>query len=139
VVSMDTRYGKAQVVPYANQFRRCVVRYFLYLRAKIVAGRRMLMFNNKGEEYDYTYIDPGAALKRLLALAQRNPLLPTRDQCLALTDAQCRRIQDVLDPDGMRYQKYWESNHQPELIRLYMTGMSFPQIKSEMTPKLDWS
>jgi hypothetical protein len=25
------------------------------------------------------------------------------------------------------------------LIRLYMTGMSFPQIESTMTPRLTWS
>jgi hypothetical protein len=97
------------------------------------------MFSNKGEEYDYTCIDPGAAIERPLALAQRNPLLLTKDQCLALTDGQCRRIQDILDPLGTRFQKYWESNHQPELIRLYMTGMSFAQIQSEMAPKLNWS
>ena len=99
----------------------------------------MLMFINIGEEYDYTHIDPGAALKRPLALAQRNPLLPTRGQCLALTDGQCRRIQDILDPDGIRFQKSWELSHQPDLIRLYMTGMSFPQMESEMTPNLTWS
>jgi hypothetical protein len=56
-----------------------------------------------------------------------------------LTDEQCRKIQDVLDPDGTRTQKSWELQYQPELIRLYMTGMSFPQIESTMTPRLTWS
>lgn len=72
-------------------------------------------------------------------MASKNPLLPTKDQCFALTDEQCRKIQDVLDPDGTRPQKSWELQYQPELIRLYMTGMSFPQIESTMTPRLTWS
>ena len=74
-----------------------------------------------------------------MASASKNPLLPTKDQCFALTDEQCRKIQDDLDPDGTRPQKSWELQYQPELIRLYMTGMSFPQIESTMTPRLTWS
>jgi len=72
-------------------------------------------------------------------MATKNPLLPTKEQCFALTDEQCRKIQEILDPDGIRFQKGWELDYQPELIRLYMTGISFPQIESAMMPRLTWS
>jgi len=57
---------------------------------------------------------------------------PSSNQCLALTDEQCRRIQELVDPDGIRNQKDWETKLQPQLIRLYMTGKSFPLIEFEM-------
>lgn len=66
-------------------------------------------------------------------------LLPTKDQCLALTDDQCRRIQNFLDPYHQRIQKDWALEYQPVLIRLYMTRMSFYEIASLMTPRLIWS
>jgi hypothetical protein len=56
-----------------------------------------------------------------------------------LTDEQCRRIQEILDPDSIRIQKFWEIESQPELIRLYMAGRSYPEIESAMKPKLHWS
>jgi hypothetical protein len=65
-------------------------------------------------------------------------IVPSKHPCLALTDDQCRKIQDIVDPDGTRAQKSWELNSQPELIRLYMDGMSFPQIESAMK-QLGWS
>jgi len=72
-------------------------------------------------------------------MATKNPLLPTKEQCFALTDEQCRKIQEILDPDGIRFQKGWELDYQPELIRLYMTGISFPQIEFAMMPRLTLS
>jgi hypothetical protein len=63
--------------------------------------------------------------------------LPSEEQCLALTDEQCHRIQAELDPQNVRAYKIWEVKHQPHLIRLYMTGKSFPLIADAM--KLDWS
>ena len=72
----------------------------------------------------------------------RNPsgpaIVPSKHPCLALTDDQCRKIQDIVDPDGTRAQKSWELNSQPQLIRLYMNGKSFPQIESAMK-QLGWS
>ena len=61
-------------------------------------------------------------------------------QCLALTDKQCRRIQELVDPDGIRNQKDWETKLQPQLIRLYMTGKSFPLIEFEIEKlsRLSW-
>jgi len=73
-----------------------------------------------------------------LSPVSRNPLLPSKDQCLALTDEQCRRIQAEVDPYGIRASKNWEFAHQPTLIRLYMTAMSFPQIADAMKDKLSW-
>jgi hypothetical protein len=74
-----------------------------------------------------------------LVPARRNPALPTKKQCFALTDEQCRTVQALVDPDGKRLQRNWEFEYQPELIRLYMTGMSFPRIQSAMAPRLTWS
>jgi len=101
----------------------------------------MLISSNAGEKvYDYDYAPiPFALLLTQGGRIWRRLLLPTKDQCFALTDEQCRRIQDILDPDERRLQRDWELKHQPELIRLYMTGMSFPQMESAMTPRLIWS
>jgi hypothetical protein len=41
--------------------------------------------------------------------------------------------------DALRQKKSWEFDSQPLLIRLYMTGMSFPEIESAMKPGLSWS
>jgi hypothetical protein len=62
----------------------------------------------------------------------------SKDQWSALTDNQCRKIQEIIDPDDIRKQKSWEFNSQPKLIRLYMSGISFPQIEAEMKPLVDW-
>jgi hypothetical protein len=71
---------------------------------------------------------------------QRNPNnIQFRPECLNLTDEQCRRIQDIVDEDNTRIQKCWEFESQPQLIRLYMAGESFPQIESAMKPELFWS
>lgn len=107
-----------------------------------MAGR-MLILTNAGEKvYDYD-VSPIPFRTDLIQIQgggiRRHLLLPTKDQCFALTDEQCRRIQDILDPDEGRFQRGWELKHQPELIRLYMTGMGFPQIESTMTPRLTWS
>ena len=102
-----------------------------------MAGR-MLISSNAGEkvyDYDYGPISFGAGLPT----QRRNQLLPTKDQCFALTDEQCRRIQDILDPDESLFQRGWDLKFHPELIRLYMTGMSFQQMVSAMTPRLTWS
>jgi hypothetical protein len=72
-------------------------------------------------------------------MASRTPEIPTQEQCFALSDQQCRRIQDLRDPEGVRNYKNWELQHQPELIRLYMTMLSFPHIEQAMKSKLDWS
>ncbi len=72
-------------------------------------------------------------------MAARNHLLPTREQCFALTDEQCRKIMDLLDEKGIRARKDWEYELQPELVRLYMTMWSFPIIETYMKPKLEWS
>lgn len=72
-------------------------------------------------------------------MASQNYLLPTVAQCQSLTDDQCRRIQDILDPQGIRANKDWELQHQYELIRLYMTMKSFPQIENAMRKKMDCS
>jgi len=101
-------------------------------------GRKDANIKYAGEKvyyYGYGSIPFGAGLPS----QRRNQLLPTKDQCFALTDEQCRRIQDILDPDERRFQRGWELKHQPELIRLYMTGMSFQQMVSAMTPRLTWS
>ncbi|KAH8742665.1 hypothetical protein F5882DRAFT_472091 [Hyaloscypha sp. PMI_1271] len=62
--------------------------------------------------------------------------LPSEIQCLALTDEQCRKSQNFVDPDGKRMFSDWQFDSQPQLIRLYMTGISFPQIQEKMR---DWS
>jgi hypothetical protein len=72
-------------------------------------------------------------------MATRNPLLPTKEQCLALTPAQCRMIQEYLDPQGQRAHRNWEQDHQVNLIRQYMTMRSFPAIEEAMKPRLEWS
>jgi len=72
-------------------------------------------------------------------MASKMTELPTQEQCYALTEEQCRRIQDIRDPDGTRNYKNWEAQHQTELIRLYMTMLSFPHIEQQMRTKLDWS
>jgi hypothetical protein len=38
--------------------------------------------------------------------------------------------------DDLRQKKSWEVDTQPRLIRLYMTGMSFPEIESAMSQDL---
>lgn len=73
-----------------------------------------------------------------LVPAPSNPERPTEEQCFALTDEQCRQIQALVDPDGIRLRN-WEFEYQPELIRLYMTGMSLARIESAMAPRLTWS
>lgn len=60
-------------------------------------------------------------------------------ECLALTDEQCKKIQKIVDPNDTRINKLWETELQPKLIRLYMTGKSFPQIESEMDSRLSWT
>lgn len=72
-------------------------------------------------------------------MAARMTELPTQEQCFALTDEQCKRIQHIRDPEGTRNYKNWELQHQMELIRLYMTMLSFPHIEQAMRSKLDWS
>jgi len=72
-------------------------------------------------------------------MASRALEIPTQEQCSALTDEQCRRIQELRDPDGVRNYKNWELENQPDLIRLYMTMQSFPHIEQAMRAKLDWS
>ncbi|KAE8441881.1 hypothetical protein EG329_004237 [Mollisiaceae sp. DMI_Dod_QoI] len=72
-------------------------------------------------------------------MTSRNGLLPSRDQCYALTDEQCYKILELRDPRGIRANKDWEALHQPELIRHYMYMRSFPQIEQLMKSKLDWS
>jgi hypothetical protein len=69
-------------------------------------------------------------------MTSMNPLLPSKDQCLALSEQQCRWIQAEIDPTDTRAFKGWEFAHQPTLIRLYMTAMSFPQIADAMKHKL---
>ncbi|TVY31479.1 hypothetical protein LSUB1_G008903 [Lachnellula subtilissima] len=65
--------------------------------------------------------------------------LPSKEQCFALTDEQCHKILLHRDPDDARANKTWELLHQPELVRLYMTRISFPQIRDYMKSKLDYS
>jgi hypothetical protein len=72
-------------------------------------------------------------------MTSKNPLLPSEEQCRALTDEQCHRIQAEVDPRNERAYKAWELKHQPTLIRLYMTGKSFPLIADAMKYKLEWS
>ncbi|PVH77674.1 hypothetical protein DL98DRAFT_265190 [Cadophora sp. DSE1049] len=72
-------------------------------------------------------------------MASRNFLLPNAAQCDSLTDDQCRMIQDILDPDGIRAYKDWAFPHQNHLIRLYMKGMSFNEIEKAMRRRLDCS
>tara|TARA_R110002060_G_scaffold1987_7_gene3624 strand:+ start:368 stop:703 length:336 start_codon:yes stop_codon:yes gene_type:complete len=72
-------------------------------------------------------------------MASRNYLMPNAAQCDSLTDEQCRMIQHILDPDGIRAYQDWEFQHQTHLIRLYMKGMSFPDIAKAMERKIDCS
>ena len=72
-------------------------------------------------------------------MTSKNLQLPSEEQCCALTDEQCRRIQAEVDPLDMRAYKTWELKHQPDLIRLYMTGKSFPLIADAMKSELEWS
>lgn len=72
-------------------------------------------------------------------MASRTLEIPSQEQCFALSDDQCRQIQEFRDPDGSRNYKNWELDHQPELIRLYMTMLSFPHIEQAMKMRLDWS
>ncbi|KAG4432907.1 hypothetical protein IFR05_011600 [Cadophora sp. M221] len=81
---------------------------------------------------------PLAAVEETI-LSTNNPLLPTQAQCRSLTDNQCRRIQDIVDPRGTRAHAYWGTPHQLDLIRLYMAMKSFLQIESDMKGKLDCS
>jgi hypothetical protein len=69
-----------------------------------------------------------------------SPPLPTREQCFSLSEAQCHKILLHRDPNNTRANKNWELVHQPELVRLYMTMISFPQIRDSMKQNLDyWS
>ncbi|KAH7327298.1 hypothetical protein BKA65DRAFT_65489 [Rhexocercosporidium sp. MPI-PUGE-AT-0058] len=72
-------------------------------------------------------------------MASSDYLLPTVAQCESLTNDQCRQIQDILDPQGIRANKDWEISHQYDLIRLYMTMKSFNQIEHAMKKKMDCS
>jgi len=65
--------------------------------------------------------------------------LPTRDQCYALTDEQCRKIQEHRDPEGRRANADWERPYQPELVRHYMAMLSFKQVEDAMKSRLEWS
>jgi hypothetical protein len=65
-------------------------------------------------------------------------LLPTNDQCMALTDEQCFRLLELRDPKGEALNRNWALHHEPELVRLYMSMISFPQIEQRMRSKLDW-
>ncbi|CAG8960547.1 hypothetical protein HYFRA_00008267 [Hymenoscyphus fraxineus] len=67
-----------------------------------------------------------------------SPPLPTREQCFSLSEAQCHKILMHRDPNNERANKNWELVHQPELVRLYMTMISFPQIRDYMKQKLDY-
>ncbi|CZR67512.1 uncharacterized protein PAC_17411 [Phialocephala subalpina] len=69
----------------------------------------------------------------------RSHLVPTWQQCMSLTDQQCRRIQALRDPNGIRANSTWEERHQDKLIRLYMTMMSFNQIETAMQPDVNRS
>lgn len=75
----------------------------------------------------------------LLKPLSTNTILPTKEQALNLTDDQCRKIQDIVDPDGLRSSREWEWENQPELIRLYMTMMSFPAMEAALKGRLTWS
>jgi hypothetical protein len=59
------------------------------------------------------------------------------EQCLALSDKQCRKIQQLCDPDGTRLNKDWELAHQPTLVRLYMSLLSFNKIQTAMESKIE--
>ncbi|SZE99302.1 unnamed protein product [Blumeria hordei] len=72
-------------------------------------------------------------------MTRKNYLLPTLEQCFALSDETCRQIMELRDPKGVRAQKNWELTHQPELIRQYMTMRSFTQIAQIMRSRLEWS
>lgn len=65
---------------------------------------------------------------------QRYGPLPTRDQCLALTDYQCYQILCYGDPMGTSANQNWEGSYQTKLVRFYMSGMSLPQIRDSMKP-----
>lgn len=71
-----------------------------------------------------------------MASLSRNPFLPTEEECFSLTNEECIRILDIVDPDGFRAQRNWELGHQPQLIRLYMTMQSFLQIERFMRSEL---
>jgi tetratricopeptide (TPR) repeat protein len=58
---------------------------------------------------------------------------PTREECLALSDEQCQSILQKRGPNTSTTSKDWELLHQLHLVRLYMTRMSFPEIKECMT------
>lgn len=72
----------------------------------------------------------------LYTMASSNWPLPSKEQCLALSDEQCRKIQEHLDPNGIRINKDWELEHQPELVRLYMRLLSFNKIADAMASKI---
>ncbi|KAG9249065.1 hypothetical protein BJ878DRAFT_537670 [Calycina marina] len=72
-------------------------------------------------------------------MASPNLPLPSREQCYALSDEQCRRIQGYRDPEGIRTNPEWEVEYQPELIRHYMNMLSFKQIEDAMKTRLEWS
>jgi hypothetical protein len=70
-------------------------------------------------------------------MASSNWPLPTKEQCLALTDEQCRKIQQLCDPNGTRINKDWELVYQPTLVRLYMSLLSFTKIQAAMASKIE--
>jgi hypothetical protein len=72
-----------------------ITNFSLFGSRKFVAARMLILSNKKGEnDYDYNYTadDPGTGSKPLPSLPRlrqgtmRNPLLPSKDQCFALTD-----------------------------------------------------
>jgi hypothetical protein len=65
--------------------------------------------------------------------------MPTKDQCYALSDEQCHKIQERRDPGGVRVNSDWEPAYQAELLRHYMAMLSFKQIEDAMKSRLDWS
>lgn len=65
--------------------------------------------------------------------------LPSKEQCYALSDKQCRDIQEHQDPKGLRANSEWEMEYQPELVRHYMNMLSFKQVEDVMKPRLEWS
>jgi hypothetical protein len=69
----------------------------------------------------------------------RNLPLPTQDECYALSDDECRLIQQYQDPYSERIYKEWEPKYQAELVRHYMRMLDFNQIEAAMKPTLVWT
>jgi tetratricopeptide (TPR) repeat protein len=70
--------------------------------------------------------------RRFLATQLPRDKEPTREECLAISDEQCQSILQNRDPNTSKTYKDWELPHQTHLVRLYMTRMSFPEIKECM-------